>query len=166
MRLLEVVRGAKSSDVVIATVMKLSKTIGKVGALVGNCWAFVGNRMLDPYRNAASALLYEGASPYDVDKVLYDYGFAMGIFAVGDLAGNDIGWSIRKGRGLTDPKSRDPNERYVSSVADRLCELGRFGQKANKGWYKYAPGQRRGQPDPEVLQIIDEVTSSEGYSKT
>jgi 3-hydroxyacyl-CoA dehydrogenase len=144
MRLLEVVRGAKTAKDVIATCMDLSKRIGKVPALAGVCHGFIGNRMLHAYFNQAYALLYEGCQPQDVDKAIYDFGFAMGPFAMSDLAGLDVSWRVRQETGRTQP------------IADRLCELGRFGQKTGAGHYRYESGDRTPLPDPEVAAIVEE----------
>ena len=148
MRLLELVRGKATSKEVIATCMQLSKTLGKVGVLVGNCRGFVGNRMFGPYRREAQFLVEEGAAIKAVDKALVDFGNAMGPLAVGDLAGLDVGWRIRKEyqhlevRGIRQPFAED-----------RLCELGRFGQKTGTGWYKY-DDQRRASEDPVVDELV------------
>ena len=132
MRLLEIVRGKATSKEVIATCLNLSKTLGKVGVLVGNCRGFVGNRMFGPYRREAQFLVEEGASIEAVDNALTDFGMAMGPLATGDLAGLDVGWRIRKEyRHLENPGIRQP------FAEDKLCELGRFGQKTGAGWYKY-----------------------------
>jgi 3-hydroxyacyl-CoA dehydrogenase len=148
MRLLEIVRGKATSREVIATCMQLSKKLGKVGVLVGNCRGFVGNRMFGPYRREAQFLVEEGASIEAVDKALYDFGMAMGPMATGDLAGLDVGWRIRKEyRHLEKPGVRQP------FAEDRLCELGRFGQKTGAGWYKYDEN-RRAVPDPEVDELV------------
>ena len=148
MRLLEIVRGKATSKEVIATCMQLSKTLGKVGVLVGNCRGFVGNRMFGPYRREAQFFVEEGAGIEAVDKALVDFGNAMGPLAVGDLAGLDVGWRIRKEyRHLEVPGIRQP------FAEDRLCELGRFGQKTGAGWYKY-DDQRRAIPDPAVDELI------------
>jgi 3-hydroxyacyl-CoA dehydrogenase len=148
MRLLEIVRGKASGKDVIATCMQLSKKIGKIGVLVGNCRGFVGNRMFGPYRREAQFLVEEGASVEAVDKALYDYGMAMGPMATGDLAGLDVGWRIRKEYRHTEkPGVRQP------LAEDRLCELGRYGQKTGAGWYKY-DSERRAIPDPEVAQMV------------
>ncbi len=148
MRLLEIVRGKSTSKEVLATCMQLSKTLGKVGVLVGNCRGFVGNRMFGPYRREAQFLVEEGASIAAVDKALADFGMAMGPLATGDLAGLDVGWRIRKEyRHLEKPGIRQP------LVEDNLCELGRFGQKTGAGWYKY-DDQRRATPDPAVDDLI------------
>jgi 3-hydroxyacyl-CoA dehydrogenase len=144
MRLLEVVRGKATSREVIATCMQLSRKLGKVGVLVGNCRGFAGNRMFHHYVRESMFLVEEGASPEFVDKALYDFGMALGPLATGDLAGLDVGWRIRKEyRHLEKPGVRQP------IVGDRLCELGRFGQKTGAGWYKYDEN-RRAVPDREV----------------
>jgi len=148
MRLLEIVRGQASSKEVIATCMQLSKKIGKVGVLVGNCRGFVGNRMFGPYRREAQFLAEEGASITTIDRALYDFGMAMGPLATGDLAGLDVGWRIRKEyRHLEKPGVRQP------FAEDRLCELGRYGQKTGAGWYKYDEN-RRAVADPEVQDLV------------
>lgn len=161
MRLLENVRGAKTSKETIATVMKLSKTIGKVGVLVGVCDGFVGNRMLAQRGRQAAYMVEEGALPQQIDKVLYDFGFPMGPFAMSDLAGNDVGWRIRQGKAA----SRDHNVRYEGTVADKLCELGRFGQKTGAGWFKYNLPDRTPVPDPEVEKIIEETSKKLGITR-
>ncbi|HEX5514085.1 MAG TPA: 3-hydroxyacyl-CoA dehydrogenase NAD-binding domain-containing protein, partial [Gammaproteobacteria bacterium] len=147
MKLLENVRGEKTSDEVIATVMELSKRIGKVGVLVGNCYGFVGNRMLHQRGAEAIALVNEGASPAQVDKVLTDLGFPMGQFAMSDLAGIDVGYRIREER-------RKAGEDVPASWMDKLAEQGRLGQKTNAGVYKYEAGSRTPVPDPEVDRLI------------
>ena len=153
MKLLEVVRGAKTSKPVIATAMSVGRRIGKVPVLVGVCDGFVGNRMLHQRGKQAERLILEGALPQQVDKVLYDFGFPMGPFAMGDLAGLDVGWRIRKGRG----------ERAL--IADRLCELGRFGQKTGAGYYRYEGGDRTPIPDPDVEKIILEVSREQSVQR-
>src|ERR1700675_1288912 len=156
MRLLEIVRGKATSKEVIATCMALSKTLGKVGVLVGNCRGFGGNRMVGPYRREAQFLVEEGASIAAVDKALADFGMAMGPLATGDLAGLDVGWAIRKEyRPLEKPGIRQP------FVEDNLCELGRFGQKSGAGWYKYDE-QRRAMPDPVVDELIRKWVAQAG----
>ncbi len=156
MRLLEIVRGETTGKEVIATCMQLSKKLGKVGVLVGNCRGFVGNRMFHPYRREAQFLVEEGASVEAVDKALVDYGMAMGPLATGDLAGLDVGWRIRKEyRHLEKPGIRQP------LAEDRLCEMGRYGQKTGAGWYKYDEN-RRAIPDPEVAEMIRKWTSEAG----
>jgi 3-hydroxyacyl-CoA dehydrogenase len=148
MRLLEIVRGKASSKEVVATCMQLARTLGKVGVLVGNCRGFVGNRMFGPYRREAQFLIEEGASVRALDQALCDFGMAMGPLATGDLAGLDVGWRIRKEyRHLEPPGIRQP------LVEDRLCELGRYGQKTGAGWYQY-DDQRRAAPDPAVAELI------------
>ena len=159
MRLLEIVRGKATSKEVIATCMQLSKTLGKVGVLVGNCRGFVGNRMFGPYRREAQFLVEEGASIEAVDKALVDFGNAMGPLAVGDLAGLDVGWRIRKEyRHLEVPGIRQP------FTEDNLCELGRFGQKTGAGWYKY-DDQRRATPDPAVDELIRKWVAEAGIAQ-
>jgi len=159
MRLLEMVRGKATSDVVIATSMALSKRLRKVGVLVGNCRGFVGNRMLYPYTREAQFLVEEGALPQDVDSAIYSFGFAMGPLAMGDLAGLDVGWRIRKEyKHLEKPGIRQP------AVADRLCEMGRFGQKTGAGWYRYDENRNR-IPDPEVEKLIEQVSAESGITR-
>ena len=160
MRLLETVRGAKTSDGTIATVMKLARRLGKAGVLVGICDGFVGNRMYHHYTRQASFLLEEGATPEQVDRVIYDFGFAMGPFSVGDIAGLDVSWRIRRRRAETRPQ----DERY-SPIADRLCEMGRFGQKTGAGWYKYEDGGRAPIPDPVVVDVILGVSEELGFKR-
>jgi len=159
MRLLEVVRGKATSDVVIATSMALARRLKKVGALVGNCRGFVGNRMLAPYGREAQFLVEEGALPQEVDGAIYEFGFAMGPLAMGDLAGLDVGWRIRKEyKHLEKPGIRQP------ALADRLCELGRFGQKTGAGWYRYDENRNR-IPDPEVEILIEQVAGEAGITR-
>jgi 3-hydroxyacyl-CoA dehydrogenase len=156
MRLLEIVRGAATSKEVIATCMQLSKKIGKVGVLVGNCMGFVGNRMFGPYRREAQFLVEEGASVEAVDNALYEFGMAMGPLATGDLAGLDVGWRIRKEyRHLQKPGIRQ------AFIEDRLCELDRFGQKTGAGWYQYNESHKPS-PDPQVAALIRRWTSEAG----
>src|SRR6267154_952162 len=156
MRLLEIVRGAATGKEVIATCMQLAKKVGKVGVLVGNCMGFVGNRMFGPYRREAQFLLEEGASIEAVDNALYEFGLAMGPLATGDLAGLDVGWRIRK----ENPRFFKAGQRKAL-IEDRLCELGRFGQKTGAGWYKYDEN-RKALPDPEVATLIRKWTSEDG----
>jgi len=160
MRLLEIVRGDKTSKAVVATSMKLAKQIGKVGVLVGVCTGFVGNRMLHMYGREAQLLIQEGALPQQVDAVMTRFGFAMGPCATGDLAGLDVGWRIRRGQ----PKP-PPGARYSGAVPDRLAEMGRHGQKTNAGFYKYEPGNRTPIPDPEVEAIIVQVSKELGIER-
>ena len=153
MRLLEEVRTKKTSATVMATCMALAKKIGKVPAMVGVCEGFVGNRMLAKRGEQAAQLILEGAKIEDVDRVLYEFGFPMGPFAMSDLAGNDVGWRIRQGRGVTSP------------VADAICELGRFGQKTGAGYYHYAKGSRTPEPDPIVEDIIVKAARDAGINR-
>jgi 3-hydroxyacyl-CoA dehydrogenase len=156
MRLLEIVRGKNSSKEVIATCMQLSKKLGKIGVLVGNCRGFVGNRMFGPYRREAQFLVEEGAEVEAVDKALVDFGNAMGPLATGDLAGLDVGWRIRKEyRHLEQPGIRQP------FAEDRLCEMGRYGQKTTKGWYRYDEN-RRATSDPEVTALVRKWSAEAG----
>ena len=160
MKLMENVRGAETAPDVIATVMQLARRIGKVPVLARVCDGFIGNRMLHAYTRQANFLLEEGALPQQVDRVIYEFGFPMGPFAMGDLAGLDIGWAIRKHRANT----RDPNERY-SSIADQVCELGRFGQKTGAGWYRYEEGSRTQVPDPEIEALIVDTSDELGIKR-
>ncbi|MBU6440992.1 MAG: enoyl-CoA hydratase/isomerase family protein [Betaproteobacteria bacterium] len=148
MKLLEVVRGKATSAEVLATVMRLARGIAKTAVVSGVCDGFIGNRMLEHYGRMAHFLVEEGASPQQVDRALEDWGMAMGPFRMSDLAGNDIGWAIRKRRYVDKPQVR------YSRLADRLCELGRFGQKTGAGWYRYEKGSREALPDPEVDALI------------
>ncbi|MFO0461596.1 MAG: 3-hydroxyacyl-CoA dehydrogenase NAD-binding domain-containing protein [Burkholderiales bacterium] len=157
MRLLEVVRGAASAPDVIATSMAFGRATAKLPVLVGNCEGFVGNRMLSAYVREAGFLLEEGASPAQVDGALQRFGLAMGPFRMGDLAGLDIGWAGRKRTAATRPK----HLRY-SKVADRICELGRFGQKTGAGWYRYEAGSRTPVSDPLVEQIVRQCADEAG----
>jgi 3-hydroxyacyl-CoA dehydrogenase len=158
MRLLEVVRGAKTAKDVLATAMRLSKTMGKIAVVSGVCDGFIGNRMLARYGAAAHDLIMFGALPLEVDAALQDFGMAMGPFRVGDLAGLDIGWALRKRRAAEFP------DRDFSNVSDVLCEAGRFGQKTGAGWYRYVQGSRDPIPDPEVTAIIEEYRRKKGIT--
>jgi 3-hydroxyacyl-CoA dehydrogenase len=156
MRLLEIVRGQATSSEVLATCMGLSKKLAKVGVVVGNCVGFVGNRMFHPYRREAQFLVEEGADIAAVDAALYDFGMAMGPLATADLAGLDIGWRIRKEhRHLQKPGIRQP------IAEDRLCEMGRFGQKTGAGWYKYDES-RQAIPDAEVTALVRQWSREAG----
>jgi 3-hydroxyacyl-CoA dehydrogenase len=156
MRLLELVRGKKSSKEVIATCMQLAKRIGKVAVLVGNCRGFVGNRMFLPYIREAQFLVEEGAAPEAVDAAMTAWGMAMGPLAVGDLGGLDVAWRIRKEfRHLEKPGARQP---YVE---DKLCEMGRFGQKTGSGWYQY-DAERKASVDPEVVALVKKWNAESG----
>src|SRR5438552_139799 len=148
MKLLEVVRGARTGDDVLMTVMRLAKKIGKIAVVSGVCDGFIGNRMVEQYLRQAMFLLEEGASPQQVDAALEGFGMAMGPFRMSDLAGNDVGWRIRKRRYV-----EKPHVAY-SRIADRLCEIGRFGQKTGRGWYRYEPGRRDAVVDPAVDALI------------
>jgi 3-hydroxyacyl-CoA dehydrogenase len=160
MRLLEIVRGRQTSPTVLATSMALAKTLGKVGVLVGNCRGFVGNRMFGVYQREAQFLVEEGAQVAEVDAALVDFGMAMGPLAVGDLAGLDVGWRIRKEyRHLIPPGTRQP------LVADTLCEQGRYGQKTGAGWYRYAAGSREPIPDPDVERLIADAARAAGIAR-
>jgi 3-hydroxyacyl-CoA dehydrogenase len=156
MRLLEVVRGRKTAKDVLATTMKLGKRLKKVPVVSGVCDGFIGNRMLEKYGQQSLFLLDEGASPQQVDRALQGWGMAMGPFAMYDMAGNDIGWEIRKRRYQERP------EFVYSKVADRICEQGRFGQKTGKGFYKYEAGSRKPVPDPEVEKLIEQYRGELG----
>ena len=158
MRLLEVVRGAKTAKDVLATAMRLAKTMGKVAVVSGVCDGFIGNRMLARYGAAAHDLVMFGALPQDVDAALQNFGMAMGPFRVGDLAGLDIGWALRKRRSAEFP------HRDFSNVSDVLCEAGRFGQKTGAGWYRYQAGSRHPLPDPAVTAIIEEYRREKGFT--
>jgi 3-hydroxyacyl-CoA dehydrogenase len=148
MKLLEVVRGEKTAKDVLATVMALAKKIKKTAVVSGVCDGFIGNRMIEQYSRQAGFLLDEGATPQQVDRVVEKFGFAMGPFRMGDLAGNDIGWAIRKRRYVEKPNLRYPK------TADLLCELGRFGQKTGAGWYDYQAGKRDALPSKLVEDMI------------
>jgi 3-hydroxyacyl-CoA dehydrogenase len=150
MRLLEVVRGAKTGKDVMATVMTVAKKIKKTAVVSGVCDGFIGNRMIEQYSRQAGFLLDEGATPQQVDRAIEKFGFAMGPFRMGDLAGNDIGWAIRKRRA-----QERPNMLY-SRTADKLCELGRFGQKTGAGWYDYQAGKRDAIPSELVVKMIED----------
>jgi 3-hydroxyacyl-CoA dehydrogenase len=148
MRLLEVVRGKQTDKSVLATTMKLGKTLKKVPVVSGVCDGFIGNRMLEKYGQQSLFLLDEGATPQQVDAAMAKFGMAMGPFTMYDMAGNDIGWEIRKRRYQERP------DFVYSKIADRICEQGRFGQKTGKGFYKYEAGNRKPIPDPDVDRIL------------
>jgi len=158
MKLLEVVRGKATGKDVLATVMKLAKTIKKTAVVSGVCDGFIGNRMIEQYSRQAGFLLDEGATPAQVDKAIEKFGFAMGPFRMGDLAGNDIGWAIRKRR------AKERADMKYSRTADKLCELGRFGQKTGAGWYDYKEGRRDAIPSELVNQMIAEHRQSLGIA--
>src|SRR5690606_17896900 len=145
MRLLEVVRGAATDKTTIATAMKLGRTLGKVAVLSGNAPGFIGNRMLAGYTRQAGEIVLQGATPYQVDKVIQEFGMPMGPFQMADLVGLDLGWRARKLAGM-----KPEDVPITARVADKLCEMERFGQKNGRGYYIYPDGSRAGQPDPEV----------------
>lgn len=159
MRLLEIVRGKATRSDVLSSSLALAKRLGKVGVVVGNCVGFVGNRMYGPYQREAQFLVEEGASPDQVDRAMEAFGMAMGPLAVGDLSGLDVGWRVRKEHAHRIPAGwRQPR------ISDRLCELGRYGQKTAKGWYRYQPGSRDREIDPETNQIIAQVRAEVGLA--
>src|SRR5207249_3610645 len=148
MKLLEVVRGARTADDALMSAIAVAKRIGKTAVVSGVCDGFIGNRMIEHYLRQAMFIVDEGASPQQVDRALEKFGMAMGPFRMSDLTGNDVGWYIRKRRYV-----EKPNIVY-SKIADRLCEQGRFGQKTGLGWYRYEAGKRDAIPDPAVDQLI------------
>ncbi len=158
MKLLEVVRGAKTGKDVLATVMAMGKKIKKTAVVSGVCDGFIGNRMIEQYGRQGGFLLDEGCTPEQVDKAIEKFGFAMGPFRMGDLAGNDIGWAIRKRR-----YTEKPDMKY-SKTADLLCEKGRFGQKTGAGWYDYVPGKRDAIPNAEVVKMIEDHRKTLGIT--
>jgi len=159
MTLLEVVRAEKTSKDIIATVLDLSKKLGKTGVVVGVCDGFVGNRMLAPYFRQCDFLVEEGALPQDVDRVIETFGFRMGPFRVYDLAGLDISWAIEKRRAETRPA-----EERFSPLLGRICDLGRYGQKTGAGWYKYEDG-RTAVPDPLIETMLTERSAEMGINR-
>jgi 3-hydroxyacyl-CoA dehydrogenase len=158
MRLLEVVRGARTSKEVLATALQLAKKLGKIAVVSGVCDGFIGNRMVARYAQAAHELLMAGALPQQIDAALQNFGMAMGPFRMNDLAGLDIGWALRKRRAAERPGVD------LSNVADVLCEAGRFGQKTGAGWYRYEAGSRNAIPDPQVSTIIDAYRAQKGFT--
>jgi 3-hydroxyacyl-CoA dehydrogenase len=156
MKLFEVVKGTQSTPEVLATAMALGRKIGKVSALAGNTDGFVANRSRGPFGSEMIIMLEEGALPEQVDKVMVDFGYPLGPFAVSDLSGLDIGYDVRKRRA-----QENPNYRRMP-IADRIVEAGRLGQKNGKGWYRYEPGDRSPHPDPEVARIIKETAAEIG----
>ena len=153
MKLCEIVRGEKTAPDALMTAVNIAKRIAKVPVVVGVCDGFVGNRMLAARGKQAEKFLFEGALPQQVDAVLTKFGMPMGPFAMGDLAGLDIGWRSRKDRGIK------------SEIADAICEAGRFGQKTGKGYYKYESGSRSPLPDPEIEKLIEETTAKLGLKR-
>lgn len=160
MKLLEVVRGAKTSKETIATAMQLGKTLNKIAVLSGNAPGFIGNRMLGGYTRQAGEIILQGATPYQVDNVINRFGMPMGPFQMNDLVGLDLGWRARKLAGM-----KPEDVPITARVADKLCELGRFGQKTNRGFYIYPEGSRAGQPDPEVVQIVEATSAELGITR-
>jgi 3-hydroxyacyl-CoA dehydrogenase len=159
MRLLEIVRGSATSSSTLASALAIAKRLGKVGVVAGNAPGFIGNRMMFPYMYEAQFLVEDGATPEQVDRALTDFGMAMGIFAVDDMAGVDIAWRVRQELNqFSEPGARKP------LVADRLCEMGRFGQKTGGGWYRYGD-DRKPLPDPDVLALIEETTTAAGITR-
>ncbi|HEX4152492.1 MAG TPA: 3-hydroxyacyl-CoA dehydrogenase NAD-binding domain-containing protein [Steroidobacteraceae bacterium] len=158
-KLLEIVRGARTADDVLATSLGLAKQIKKIGVVSGVCDGFIGNRMLNAYFRQMDFLLDAGVQPPKIDKALEAFGFAMGPFRVADLAGNDIGWAIRKRLYAEHP------DRPFSRIPDRICELGRFGQKTGAGWYDYKPGERNALPSEVVTKIVQEESARVGLPR-
>jgi 3-hydroxyacyl-CoA dehydrogenase len=159
MKLLEIVRGAQTADDVLVTALALAKTLKKTGVVSGVCDGFIGNRMLEQYLRQACFLLEEGALPAQVDRAIEAFGFAMGPFRMSDLAGNDIGWHIRKRRAIASPGFS------YSRIPDLLCEGGRFGQKTGAGWYDYRAGERTALPSPEVDAMVERSSSEIGVER-
>jgi 3-hydroxyacyl-CoA dehydrogenase len=159
MKLLEVVRGKETTKEVLATVMALAKKIKKTAVVSGVCDGFIGNRMIEQYGRQAGFLLDEGCTPAQVDKAAERFGFAMGPFRMSDLAGNDIGWAIRKRRAV------ERSDMKYSKTADLLCEKGRFGQKTGAGWYDYVPGKRDAVPSAEVVKMIEDHRAALGITQ-
>ncbi|MEX0957484.1 MAG: 3-hydroxyacyl-CoA dehydrogenase NAD-binding domain-containing protein [Rhizobiaceae bacterium] len=153
MRLLEIVRGTETAPDVLATALDVGRRMRKVPVVVGVCHGFVGNRMLSARSSEGEALLLEGATPEEIDKAFLDFGWPMGPFQMGDLAGLDIGWRTRKSLGTT------------AAIGDALCEMGRFGQKTGKGYYLYEGGSRTPKPDPEVNQLIEDKAREQGVNR-
>lgn len=159
MKLLEVVRGAQTAKDVLATVMAVARKIRKTAVVSGVCDGFIGNRMIEQYIRQALFMLEEGALPAQVDRAIEKFGFAMGPFRMSDLAGNDIGWAIRKRRYVEQP------DLQYSKIADRLCELGRFGQKTGGGWYDYVPGERKAKPSALVDDMVVAYSKERGVER-
>ncbi|SEO05126.1 3-hydroxyacyl-CoA dehydrogenase [Salinihabitans flavidus] len=160
MKLLEIVKMPRTSPEVLATGFALGKRLRKVGVLSGICDGFIGNRMLTAYRREADYLLADGATPSQVDAAMRGFGMSMGPYEVQDLTGLQIAWANRK----RNAASRDRNERYVT-IADQLCEMGRLGQREGKGWYRYEPGNRKPQRDPDVEALIESCSAEQGITR-
>lgn len=158
MRLVEVVRAAKTVPDVLATGLAVAKRLGKLGVMSGVCEGFIGNRLFTVYRRECDFMLEDGALPQEIDEAIEEYGFPMGPYAVNDLAGLEISWARRK----REAASRDPAARYVA-IADRLCEMGRFGQKTGQGYYRYESGRR--EVDPLVSQLVEEASREKGIAR-
>ncbi|KHK89160.1 3-hydroxyacyl-CoA dehydrogenase NAD-binding domain-containing protein [Novosphingobium malaysiense] len=161
MKLCEVVRGDLASDETIATAMAFAKQIGKVPVLAGNCEGFIGNRILRVYGGEADILLEAGATPWQIDQALKDFGFPMGVFLMRDMAGLDVAWRMRQGR--IEAGTLDPDSPEYTPLADRLCEAGRFGQKTGSGYYKYEG--RDATPDPEIVAMLEEISAKKGITR-
>ena len=160
MQLLEVVRGKETNAETLATAMALGKTIGKTPALSTNAPGFIGNRMLGGYTRQAGEIILHGALPEQVDKVIRDFGFNMGPFAMNDLVGLDLGWRARKMSGMK------PEDRPLTAIVpDKLCDMDRFGQKTGAGFYRYPEGSRQGEPDPEVAALIEQTSKELGIER-
>ena len=160
MQLLEVVRGKETENGTLATAMALGKTIGKIPVVSANAPGFIGNRMLGGYTRQAGEIILHGALPEQVDKVIRDFGFNMGPFAMNDLVGLDLGWRARKMSGM------QPEDRPLTAIVpDKLCDMGRFGQKSGAGFYRYPPGSRQGEADPEVAAIIEQASKDLGIER-
>ena len=160
MKLLEVVRGARTGGDALATGLALARRLKKQPVVAGNAFGFIGNRIYDAYRRQCEFMLEEGALPHEVDAALEAFGFAMGPFSVADLSGLDIVWRMRQARAHL----RDPAARYVA-LADRLCEQGRLGRKTGAGWYRYPPGARRGEPDEAVHELLRIESAAKGLAR-
>ncbi len=160
MRLLEVVRGSTASKETIATAMQLGKRLNKIAVLAGNADGFIGNRMLSGYTRQAGEIILQGATPYQVDSVIQGFGMPMGPFQMADLVGLDLGWRARKLNGV-----KPEDVPITARVADKLCELERFGQKNGRGYYIYPEGSRAGQPDPEVVEIVEQTSAELGITR-
>jgi 3-hydroxyacyl-CoA dehydrogenase len=159
MRLLEIVRGEHTSGAVLNTAIAFARKLGKVGVVCGVCDGFIGNRMLEGYGREAGVLLLEGASPAEIDAAITGFGFAMGPFAMSDLAGIDVGYRVRQQRGVASGDER------IYAVGDRLYALGRHGQKTGAGFYRYEPGKRTPVPDPQVDAIVAEEAARLGIAR-